>query len=84
MDILEPINSHYKNMLYILHLHQTKLAMGILTPSSPKTNTVIVSLLLELGAYFGASYVPYISDNKDLVFLGGYLILLLGVYIRGL
>jgi len=24
MDILEPINSHYKNMLYILHLIGTR------------------------------------------------------------
>jgi len=58
--------------------------MGLLTPSSPKTNTVIVSLLLVVGAYYGASYVPFISENRDFVFLGGYIILLLGVYIRGL
>lgn len=70
-------------MLYILH-HKNSNKMGILTPSSPKTNTVIISLLLVFGAYFGASYVSFISENRDFVFLGGYLILLLGVYIRGL
>jgi len=58
--------------------------MGFLTPQSPKTNTVIISLLLVFGAYFGASYVSFISDNRDFVFIGGYLLLLLGVYVRGL
>lgn len=58
--------------------------MGFFTPQSPKTNTVIISLLLVFGAYFGASYVSFISENRDFVFIGGYLILLLGVYVRGL
>ncbi len=58
--------------------------MGILTPQSPKTNTVIVSFLLVLAGYFGASYIPAIAEHKDWLLIGGYLILLLGVYIRGL
>lgn len=58
--------------------------MGILTPQTPKTNTVIISLLIVLGAYFGASYIPTVANQRDMVMLGGYLILLLGVYIRDL
>ena len=58
--------------------------MGILTPSSPKTNTVIVSLLLVLAGYFGALYIPSIAEHKEWLLIGGYVILLFGVYIRGL
>ena len=58
--------------------------MSNLNPQAPKNTTVIVSVVLVLLALFGATLHPTIADNGDWLLLGAYVLLLLGVYIKGL
>ena len=58
--------------------------MSQLKPQAPKTTTVIASLILVLLGLFGAMVIPAIADNGDWFLLGGFVILLIGVYVKGL
>ena len=53
-------------------------------PQAPKQSTVIISVVLVLLGLFGAFLVPAIADNGDWFLLAGFVLLLLGVYIKGL
>ncbi len=58
--------------------------MSKLSPQSPKNTTVIISVVLVLLGLFGASITPEIAQNSQWFILGGFVLLLLGVYIKGL
>ncbi len=58
--------------------------MSNFNPSTPKTSTVIISLVVVLLGLFGAMISPTLADNGDWFLLAGYIILLVGVYVRGL
>lgn len=53
-------------------------------PQAPKQSTVIISLVIVLLGLFGAAISPAIADNGDWFLLGGFVLLLLGVYVKGL
>lgn len=58
--------------------------MSQLKPQAPKNSTVLVSIILVLLGFFGAVISPAIADNGDWFLLGGFVFLLLGVYVKGL
>jgi hypothetical protein len=53
-------------------------------PQAPKNVTVLVSVILVLLGLFGAVISPAIADNGDWFLLAGFVLLLLGVYVKGL
>lgn len=58
--------------------------MSSTSPQAPKQVTVLVSIALVVLGLFGAFVSPSIADNGDWFLLGGYILLLLGVYVKGL
>tara|TARA_B100000497_G_C7663509_1_gene399825 strand:+ start:925 stop:1101 length:177 start_codon:yes stop_codon:yes gene_type:complete len=58
--------------------------MSNLSPQAPKQNTVIISVVLVLVGLLGAAISPTIADNGDWFLLAGFVLLLLGVYVKGL
>jgi hypothetical protein len=54
------------------------------TPQAPKQSTVLISVILIFLGFFGSLISPALADNGDWFLLGGYIILLLGVYVKGL
>ena len=58
--------------------------MSNFSPQAPKNRTVVISLVLVLLGLLGAAISPTIADNGDWFLLAGYIILLLGVYLKGL
>ena len=58
--------------------------MSNLKPSAPKTQTVLISIILVFLGLFGATLSPEIAENGDWILLIGYLILLAGVYIKNI
>ncbi|HKK75452.1 MAG TPA: hypothetical protein VJ953_10290 [Saprospiraceae bacterium] len=58
--------------------------MSQLKPHAPKNSTVLISIILILLGLFGATLSPTIADNGDWILLAGYVLLLLGVYVKGL
>jgi hypothetical protein len=58
--------------------------MSKLLPQAPKNSTVIISVVLVLLGLLGASFSPAIADNGDWFLLAGFILLLAGVYIKGL
>lgn len=58
--------------------------MSDLKTQAPKNITVIISLILILLGFAGDSISPQIAANGELLMLGGYILLLLGVFVKGL
>ena len=58
--------------------------MSTLSPQAPKNSTVIISIVLVLLGLFGAFVSPTIADNGDWFLLAGFVLLLVGVYVKGL
>jgi hypothetical protein len=58
--------------------------MNQLIPQAPKNRTVLISVILVLLGLFGAVLSPTIADNGDWFLLAGFVLLLLGVYVKGL
>ena len=58
--------------------------MSQLKPQAPKNVTILISAILVLLGLFGAVISPAIADNGDWLLLIGYVLLLLGVYVKGL
>ena len=58
--------------------------MSQLVPQAPKNRTVIISVVLVALGLFGAVISPTIADNGDWFLLAGFIMLLLGVYVKGL
>ncbi|MCG8329902.1 MAG: hypothetical protein MI974_19555 [Chitinophagales bacterium] len=58
--------------------------MSQLKPQAPKTTTVIASVVFVLLGLFGAMIIPAIADNGDWFLLGGFVLLLIGVYVKGM
>lgn len=58
--------------------------MNKLIPQAPKNRTVIISIVLVLLGIFGAFISPTIAENGDWFLLAGFVLLLLGVYLKGL
>jgi len=58
--------------------------MNQLKPQAPKNITVLISVILVLLGLLGAMVVPAIADNGDWFLLAGFVLLLLGVYVKGL
>lgn len=58
--------------------------MSQLRTQAPKNVTVIVSAALVVLGLLGAFISPAIADNGDWFLLIGYILLLLGVFVKGL
>ncbi len=58
--------------------------MSQIKPQAPKNVTVLISIILVLLGFFGAQIAPAVADNGDWFLLAGFVLLLLGVYIKGL
>ena len=58
--------------------------MSQLSPQAPKNVTVLISVILVGLGLLGAFISPAIADNGDWFLLVGYVILLLGVYVKGM
>ena len=58
--------------------------MDKLKTQAPKSITVLISLVLIALGLFGAMVSPQIADNGDWFLLLGYLLLLAGVFVKGL
>ena len=58
--------------------------MSSLKPQPPKNVTVILSVILVLLGLVGHEIIPSIAGVQDYLMLGGYVLLLLAVYIKGL
>lgn len=58
--------------------------MSQLRTQAPKSVTVLVSVILVALGLFGAMVSPAIADNGDWFLLAGFVLLLLGVYVKGL
>lgn len=58
--------------------------MSQLKPHAPKNRTVLISIILVLLGLFGATLSPTIADNGDWLLLAGYVLLLVGVYVKGM
>jgi hypothetical protein len=58
--------------------------MAKLLPQTPKQSTVIISIVLVLLGLFGALISPVMAENGDWFLLAGFIVLLLGVYLKGL
>ena len=55
-----------------------------LKPQAPKNTTVIISIALVILGLLGAVISPAIADNGDWFLLAGFVLLLVGVYVKGL
>ncbi|MEZ5043914.1 MAG: hypothetical protein R2828_28720 [Saprospiraceae bacterium] len=53
-------------------------------PQAPKNVTVLISIAVVLLGLFGAFISPTIANNGDWFLLIGFVILLLGVYVKGM
>ena len=53
-------------------------------PQAPKRSTVLISGALVLLGLLGAFISPTVADNGDWFLLAGYVLLILGVYVKGL
>ncbi|MEO0340518.1 MAG: hypothetical protein AAF242_15075 [Bacteroidota bacterium] len=58
--------------------------MSQLRPQSPKMTTVIISVILIILGFVGAILSPALADNGDWFLLAGYVLLLAGVFVKGL
>ena len=58
--------------------------MSQMKPHAPKNTTVLASIIIVLIGLFGAPISPVIADNGDWLLLAGFVLLLLGVYVKGL
>ena len=58
--------------------------MSQFNAQAPKKSTVLISVILVLLGLFGAVISPTIADNGDWLLLAGFVLLLLGVYVKGL
>ena len=58
--------------------------MSNLLPQAPKNSTVLISVLLVLVGLLGAFVSPVLAENGDWFLLAGFVLLLLGVYVKGL
>ncbi|MFT4533861.1 MAG: hypothetical protein ACJA1A_001882 [Saprospiraceae bacterium] len=58
--------------------------MSQINAQAPKNITVLISVILVLLGLFGAVLSPVIADNGDWLLLAGFILLLLGVYVKGL
>lgn len=58
--------------------------MSQLRTQAPKNVTVIVSMVLVLLGFFGDAISPEIARNGELIMVIGYVLLLLGVFVKGL
>ena len=58
--------------------------MSQLKPHAPKNFTIGISAALVLLGLFGGEISPYFAANGSYLLVGGYVLLLLGVYIKGL
>jgi hypothetical protein len=58
--------------------------MAQLAPQAPKNVTVLVSAAIVVLGLLGAFISPAIASNGDWFLLIGYIILLLGVYVKGM
>ena len=58
--------------------------MSDLKPRAPKMSTVIISTLLVLVGHFGHSLAPFVAENGNFIALGGFVLLLLGIFLKGL
>ena len=72
-------------MLTLLTLTNLKsIVMSQLSPQAPKNSTVIISVALVALGLLGAFISPAIADNGDWFLLAGFVLLLLGVFVKGL
>ncbi len=58
--------------------------MSQLTTQAPKQSTVLISVILVLLGFFGSLISPTLADNGDWFLLAGFILLLLGVFVKGL
>ena len=58
--------------------------MSQLSPQAPKNVTVLISVILVGLGLLGAFISPAIADNGDWFLLVGFVVLLLGVYVKGM
>lgn len=58
--------------------------MSNLSAQTPKKTTVILSLVLVLLGVLGSHIHPILAENSNWLVLAGYVLLLLGVYLKGL
>ena len=58
--------------------------MSTLKPHAPKDITVLISVIIVLLGLFGAFISPVIASNGDWFLLAGFVLLLAGVYLKGL
>ena len=58
--------------------------MSSIKPQAPKNITVLISVILVLLGHFGGEIAPEIARNGDWFALAGFVLLLLGVYVKGL
>ena len=58
--------------------------MSQLNAQAPKNRTVLISVILVFLGLFGAILSPTIADNGDWFLLAGFVLLLAGVYVKGL
>ncbi|WP_161635270.1 hypothetical protein [Aquimarina macrocephali] len=58
--------------------------MSNLSAQTPKKITVIISIVLVLLGLLGSRIHPVLAENSNWLVLAGYVLLLLGVYLKGL
>ncbi|WP_160112065.1 MULTISPECIES: hypothetical protein [Aquimarina] len=58
--------------------------MSNLSAHTPKKITVIISIVLVLLGLLGSHIHPVLAANSNWLVLAGYVLLLLGVYLKGL
>lgn len=63
---------------------QNDNSMSQLKAHTPKNVTILISAILVLIGQFGGSIDPFIAQNGDWIVIAGYVLLLLGVYLKGL
>lgn len=64
--------------------NKKRFHMSQLRPQAPKNVTVLLSVALVALGLLGAFISPAIADNGDWFLLAGFVLLLLGVYVKGL
>ncbi len=58
--------------------------MSSVRTQAPKTITVILSVILVILGHFGGEIAPEIAQYGTWLALAGFVLLLLGVYVKGL
>jgi protein-S-isoprenylcysteine O-methyltransferase Ste14 len=73
-----------KSGFLFYHNKQKQNEMSQLKTQAPKSVTVIVSVVLVLLGLFGAVLSPAIAENGDWFLLAGFVLLLLGTFVKGI